>query len=546
MFNFLSRRPARSTRRHSRSIRRNALPRLELLENRATPANLLGGTAAAVVNNLGPWLPMNEPIALQVLSSASATSTLQVSAMTAQVTPTNQLPGAIYTTTENGGPVNKNIYDNMSDVYLNGGPDKHGQLPEGDYYFQVTDPSGKTLLSTDDISERKIHISSDGFIDQYLGSHATGTDSSTGAVTVQLMPYLNTPNSGGEYKVWLTPVADYDLSDPKSTFGFVDSNSKTDNFKVRVDSSGDSGGGSGDSGGGGVIDPGPGGSGDGSGGSGDGSIDPVVPPTIDPVVPPTVDPGSGATAGLPPGGTVSLDPMSQTESQASGASAIKVSQAAPVTSGVNSVDVDARWTPAPGAWEGQLPSGAGEAQVRDLAFLTPSVSSSPNDLLWLYGGADEDAKGAIQGFVFGDCNADEYWSPGEPRLIGEDVHLVNETGHVVAVARTDSEGEYFFDHVRPGRYRVEAPNYQEWVGRVSTPVSVETGVVTVDPLGLPPAVEGETKGSTTDEGTRPASEPAAPAPANAAWVLLGMALPDFRKRRQRRTAAAPADDRCGF
>ncbi|MDB4961148.1 MAG: hypothetical protein JWP01_1147 [Myxococcales bacterium] len=29
---------------------------------------------------------------------------------------------------------------------------------------------------------------------------------SLGAITVQLFPYLDTPNNGGEYKVWMTPV----------------------------------------------------------------------------------------------------------------------------------------------------------------------------------------------------------------------------------------------------------------------------------------------------------------------------------------------------
>jgi hypothetical protein len=50
------------------------------------------------------------------------------------------------------------------------------------------------------------------------------------------MPYLDTPNNGGEYKVWLTPVESYlcdlDVACTEGNFGFVESQSKTDNFKV--------------------------------------------------------------------------------------------------------------------------------------------------------------------------------------------------------------------------------------------------------------------------------------------------------------------------
>ena len=54
---------------------------------------------------------------------------------------------------------------------------------------------------------------------------------SLGARTVQLIPYLDTPNNGGEYKVWITPVDRYDADAGKH--GFVARFSKTDNFKIR-------------------------------------------------------------------------------------------------------------------------------------------------------------------------------------------------------------------------------------------------------------------------------------------------------------------------
>jgi hypothetical protein len=58
---------------------------------------------------------------------------------------------------------------------------------------------------------------------------------------VQLIPYNDTPNPGGEYKVWVTVVTDFacfpDLSQADCTVkgskhGFVPDSSKTDNFKV--------------------------------------------------------------------------------------------------------------------------------------------------------------------------------------------------------------------------------------------------------------------------------------------------------------------------
>jgi cysteine-rich repeat protein len=140
--------------------------------------------------------------------------------------------------------VDANIYDAKEDVYLDGGPgttapSSAAALPEGDYYFQVTDPSGKTLLSSDGIECRRFHVTDDGVIDAVDGgsgcAHATGIDGDhgdLGAITVQLMPYDDTPNPGGEYKAWVTAVDDY--AEGEGKHGFLTKDSKTDNFKVRA------------------------------------------------------------------------------------------------------------------------------------------------------------------------------------------------------------------------------------------------------------------------------------------------------------------------
>jgi hypothetical protein len=150
-----------------------------------------------------------------------------------------QLSGAIFTTNQKGEPVNMNIYNNKRQVYLDGGPGPGAPvgaaaLPEGDYYFQVTDPSGQTLLSSDSIGSRKFTISDVGVIVSAV--HSTNDDADYGgspyyAKVVQLYPFDDTPNNGGVYKVWVTPVDCYNPGEGKH--GFIPKYSKTDNFKVR-------------------------------------------------------------------------------------------------------------------------------------------------------------------------------------------------------------------------------------------------------------------------------------------------------------------------
>lgn len=161
--------------------------------------------------------------------------------------------GAIFTTVADGSEVNFNIYQAKEDVYLDGGPGpgapQHAAgLDDGVYVFQVTDPSGKTLLSTDPVECRQFTVQ-DGIIVSTAPSscpHVTGFDVDHNAVTVQLMPFDDTPNPGGEYKVWVTLLVDYVCNDdlsivdcgPKqggAAHGFVPRHTKTDNFKVRGD-----------------------------------------------------------------------------------------------------------------------------------------------------------------------------------------------------------------------------------------------------------------------------------------------------------------------
>jgi hypothetical protein len=154
------------------------------------------------------------------------------------------LPGAIFTTNLSGARVNQNIYSakcGPSGVYLDGGPGPNAPptaagLPDGDYYFQVTDPSGKTLLSTDPVADRKVTVSGGVFISAFNHPFFPNADGGT----VELCPFNDTPNNGDEYKVWVTPVGDF-VGNPNNvdnscgngcSHGFVHAASKTDNFKV--------------------------------------------------------------------------------------------------------------------------------------------------------------------------------------------------------------------------------------------------------------------------------------------------------------------------
>ena len=180
-----------------------------------------------------------------------------------------QVNGAIYTTTSTGTTVNGNLYDAKTGVYLNGGPQNSkdaGLVPDGSYYFQVTDPSGAVLLSADDVPCRQVVVSNGRIVSVPAktqaacksGFHLLGTyNASNGETPIQLCPptssprtdnlnagtYFDaqnwcdsTPNPGGEYKAWVTPVSSYNncsKSNANIRFGFCDSDSKTDNFKVK-------------------------------------------------------------------------------------------------------------------------------------------------------------------------------------------------------------------------------------------------------------------------------------------------------------------------
>jgi hypothetical protein len=132
-----------------------------------------------------------------------------------------QLTGAVFTTDSSCTGVNVNHFDSKLDVYLDGGPqnsNSNATLPDGDYYVQVTDPSGSPVLgsSVGGANETPISVVNGSFAQCYRVwdlVHSATLDPG----------YDDTPNNGGEYKVWASTSPD-----------FTNDDSKTDNFQVDV------------------------------------------------------------------------------------------------------------------------------------------------------------------------------------------------------------------------------------------------------------------------------------------------------------------------
>ena len=127
------------------------------------------------------------------------------------------LPGAIFTTDSTCTEVNQNIFDNKEDVYVDGGPAHPGAagLPDGSYCVQVTDPSGATVLGKSDPGA--VTVVDGEFVQCYQLTSILKTGSSGFTVP----GYDDTPNPGGEYKVWVSTNCD-----------FINNSTKTDNFQV--------------------------------------------------------------------------------------------------------------------------------------------------------------------------------------------------------------------------------------------------------------------------------------------------------------------------
>jgi hypothetical protein len=128
------------------------------------------------------------------------------------------LTGAIFTTDVACNGTNVNIFPNKDAVYLDGGPAHEGAagLPDGEYYVQVTEPDGTLLGTSMATADETPALVVDGkFVVCYQLSAILkkASDGSAG--------YDTTTNGGGEYKIWISPDAEF-------------AQQKTDNFKVNA------------------------------------------------------------------------------------------------------------------------------------------------------------------------------------------------------------------------------------------------------------------------------------------------------------------------
>ena len=128
------------------------------------------------------------------------------------------MAGAVFTTDSTCQGVNLNIYAAKGDVYLNGGPARVGAagLPDGNYFVRVTDPSGGTVLGFSNTAS--VLVAGGEFMECYRLVDILFTGSSGFTAP----GYDDTPNNGGEYKVWVSADAT-----------FPNNATKTDNFKVK-------------------------------------------------------------------------------------------------------------------------------------------------------------------------------------------------------------------------------------------------------------------------------------------------------------------------
>lgn len=169
--------------------------------------------------------------AIQSLISTRSTRTLPavllacgvlllVLAGRAGATPNQGLTGAIFTTDASCGTANGNIYDAKTDVYLDGGPSNPGSagLPDGEYYVKVTAPDGTLLGTSVGTADETPVVVVNGDFAQCYQLMAILKRASNG-----LAGYDDTPNPGGEYKVWVSRVSTFEPDE-----------SKTDNFKVKA------------------------------------------------------------------------------------------------------------------------------------------------------------------------------------------------------------------------------------------------------------------------------------------------------------------------
>jgi hypothetical protein len=134
------------------------------------------------------------------------------------------LSGVVTTVTSAGVP--QDLFTDKGDVFFTAGPTATPCaftrfVPDGRYYFQVTDITGRDLLSSDPAAERVVTIRN-GVLFSYDGhTHSTNAAESSaeeesaevvatgpcGGLAVGLAPFRDAGSLDASYLLWLTPLA---------------------------------------------------------------------------------------------------------------------------------------------------------------------------------------------------------------------------------------------------------------------------------------------------------------------------------------------------
>src|SRR6478735_4889757 len=127
----------------------------------------------------------------------------------------------VYTTNSAGAPQNQNQFATKAEAYIR-------DEIAGTYYFEVTGPNGP-LLSSDDASCRLFTVDGVGHVTNASVTcpHAIGSSSNA----LQLIPFNDTPNNAGVYKVHVIPQSCVTAVNG-AALTYPSSCDKTDNFKI--------------------------------------------------------------------------------------------------------------------------------------------------------------------------------------------------------------------------------------------------------------------------------------------------------------------------
>ena len=92
--------------------------------------------------------------------------------------------------------------------------------------------------------------------------------------------------------------------------------------------------------------------------------------------------------------------------------------------------------------------------------------------------------GSIRGTVIADRDGDCVQDPDEAGIAGVTITLYDDADEIVAVTQTDADGNYFFEGLAPGRYRIVETQPEDFLDGDESPGTGNGWVIANDQLGL--------------------------------------------------------------